>query len=132
MGSVVVDTSVVIALLDPSDNHHAAAAAAYTSRRRVARFVLSAVVLSECLVAVSRYAGEQADARRQEIVHRFGPVRPVDEAVAVTAAQLRASHAGLRAPDAFILATAAVDDADEVLTCDQRWASVDPRVVVVG
>lgn len=132
MGAVAVDTSVVIALLDPSDSHHAAATAAYVSRRAGSRFVLSAVVLSECLVAVSRYGTDLVAARRRAIVDRFGPVRAIDEAVAVTAAMLRAQHTGLRAPDAFILATAAEDAADEVLTCDRRWALVDPRVVVVA
>lgn len=131
MGSVVVDTSVVIALLDPSDGHHTTATAAYLSRRWRSQFILSAVVLSECLVAISRYGSDQVDLRRRAIRSGFGPVRAVDEPVAVAAAALRATHPSLRAPDAFILATAMVDEADEVLTCDRRWAEVDTRVVVL-
>lgn len=62
----------------------------------------------------------------------FGPVRPLDEEVAVAAARRRARHPRLRLPDALVLATADVEDADTVLTGDRRWAALDHRVVIVG
>ncbi|OLT10974.1 hypothetical protein BJF78_28140 [Pseudonocardia sp. CNS-139] len=68
---------------------------------------------------------------RLRIVGLFGPVRPVDEEVAVTAAELRGRHRSLRLPDALVVATGIVEDA-VVLTCDKRLADVDPRVQVVG
>ncbi|HEX2361727.1 MAG TPA: PIN domain-containing protein [Jiangellaceae bacterium] len=57
---------------------------------------------------------------------------PPSDAQTVEAARLRASHRWLRLPDAFVLAVAKMDEADEVLTCDQRWAKVSERVTVVG
>jgi PIN domain nuclease of toxin-antitoxin system len=57
--------------------------------------------------------------------------RPVDREVAVATARLRALHPALRLPDALVLATAEVDDAD-VLTADRRWSAYSARVTVLG
>jgi len=60
-----------------------------------------------------------------------GAPRPVDREVAVATARLRALHPALRLPDALVLATAEVDDAD-VLTADRRWSAYSARVTVLG
>ncbi len=65
------------------------------------------------------------------VLANFGPVRPIDEDVAVEAARLRSSRTVLRLPDALVLATAKVDLVEEVLTCDRRWASVSATVTVI-
>jgi predicted nucleic acid-binding protein len=51
--------------------------------------------------------------------------------VAVTAAQLRATHRSLRLPDALVLATAAAVEADTVLTGDEQWLRIDSRVQLI-
>lgn len=130
MGKVALDSSVVIGFLRPVDAHHHSARAELASARlRQEEFVLPASVLSEAMVG--GYRAGTADVMRERIVGLFGPVRPVDEDVAVVAAQLRARHRALRLPDALVIATGVVDDA-VVLTCDRGLHDVDPRVQVVG
>ncbi|WP_380168138.1 PIN domain-containing protein [Jannaschia sp. R86511] len=130
MGAVVLDASVVIALLDPADALHTAAALAVSAARDdKADFVLPASVLAEVLVGA--VADEDVDRVRTLVLDAFGPVRPLDERVAVAAAARRARHPGLRLPDALVLATADVDDADAVLTGDRRWPPLDERVRLV-
>ena len=57
-------------------------------------------------------------------------IEPIDERIARAAARLRAKH-GIRLPDALILATGIELRADEVLTADRRWRSIDRRVKVI-
>lgn len=130
MGAIALDASVVIGLFRPGDAHHASARVELSAARvRGDGFVLPASVLSEAMVGGYR-SGTATDMRRR-IVGLFGPVRAVDEEVALTAAELQARHRSLRLPDALVIATGIVDDA-VVLTCDQRLAKVDPRVQIVG
>ena len=60
------------------------------------------------------------------------PARAVDEDVAVTAAQLRATHRSLRLPDALVLATATAVEADIVLTSDEQWLRIDSRIQLIS
>lgn len=48
-------------------------------------------------------------------------IAPLDSAVATRAAALRAAHRSLKLPDALVIATAAVVDADHLVTTDHRW-----------
>ncbi len=79
------------------------------------RFLLPASVLAEVLVGVARLGEEELDQRRNQIVAAFGLSVVLDESVAVSAARLRATHRSLRLPDAIVLATAEVLDAQAVL-----------------
>ncbi|MGH3025787.1 MAG: type II toxin-antitoxin system VapC family toxin [Gaiellaceae bacterium] len=130
MGTVVVDSSVLIALLDPSDAHHVAARAIYDPSR--SRHVISTTVLAEVLVGASRLgeaAVVEAEARIDTLID---DVCPVDRAVARAAAVIRAEHPRLRLPDALVLATAVVQRADALLTADRAIAAADKRVRVIG
>lgn len=130
MGSVALDSSVVIGLFRSDDVHHDAARTEVAAARiREDGYVLPASVLSEALVGGYRN-GTAAELRRR-IVGLFGPVRVLDEQVALVAAELRGEHRSLRLPDALVIATAIVEDA-VVLTCDQRLGDIDPRVQVIG
>jgi predicted nucleic acid-binding protein len=132
VGAVVLDASVVLALLDPEDAlHQAATHAVRQHRAEGARFVLPASVLAEVLVGVARLGDEALDQSRSQIVAAFGTPVPLDESVAVNAARLRARHRSLRLPDAVVLATAQVLDAHVVLTGDRQWDRVDSRVKLI-
>jgi predicted nucleic acid-binding protein len=132
VGAVVLDASVVLALLDPQDAlHQAATQAVREHRAEGARFALPASVLAEVLVGVARIGDEALDQRRSQIVAAFGPPVPLDEPVADNAARLRARHPSLRLPDAVVLATAQVIGADAVLTGDKQWDRVDARVTLI-
>jgi predicted nucleic acid-binding protein len=130
MGLIVIDTSVLIALLDPGDAHHHAARAsldAYADDD----LRIPAHTLAEALVHPAR-AGKDSDARRL-IASLEIAIDPVDEAVAITAAKLRAQHgSALRMPDALVLAYADVRKAKRVLTADARWPAWSSRVELIG
>jgi predicted nucleic acid-binding protein len=129
VGAVALDSSVVIGLLRADDVHHTGARDAVAEARLAGSvFVLPAITLAEAMVGAYR-AGTAAD-RRRRILALFGPVRPVDEQIALAAAALRARHRHLRLSDALVIATGIVADA-EVLTCDQRLGGIDPRVRVL-
>lgn len=132
MGAVVVDASVVIGFYASGDAHHDLVVREIVSaRRRGDWFVLPATVLSEVMVGRLRRDPASAAERHRRTVRRFGPVRVVDEDIAIEAARLRAAQRALRLPDALVIATGIIDDADAVLTCDARWADVDERVRVL-
>ena len=133
MGTIVVDSSVILALFDPKDTLHVAAATAVRSARDAGHtFVLPASVLAEVLVGAARRGTAELDLRHHQVVNAFGPPRCLDDPIAVAAAARRARHQTLRLPDALVIATADVIQADTVLTGDKRWGSLDPRVQLVG
>lgn len=133
MGTVVLDTSVILALFDPDDAlHHPAVEAVRRHHAAGARFVLPAIVLAELLVGTARLGDEELEVRQRQITATFGSPIPVDEVIAVAAARLRALHRFLRLPDALVLATANIATAEVVLTGDKKWHALDPRVELIG
>jgi predicted nucleic acid-binding protein len=126
---VVLDASVVIALLDAGDAHHAAAVAAVGQARRDA-LVLPASAYAEVLVDPWR-RGPDAVAVVRRLVTDLGiHVQPLTADTAEGAARLRARHSALRLPDALVLATANALDAT-VLTCDRAWPRVTRRAHII-
>jgi predicted nucleic acid-binding protein len=101
-----------------------------SARQRGEHFVLAATVYTESLVGSYRHDEPTAADRRRRLLGLFGPVRVVDDAVADLAARLRATHRWLRTPDALVIATGIMDNA-EIVTCDKRLADVDDRVKVL-
>jgi predicted nucleic acid-binding protein len=133
VGSVVVDASVVLGVLDPDDSHHESAVRAL-KRARVAgdAIILPASALAEVLVGASRMgprAIQTTEAFVDKVVDR---VHDIDRGVARLAASYRAGHRSVRLPDAFVLAVGAAIDAEVVLTADARWSKVDRRVRVIA
>ncbi len=129
MGAVVLDSSVLLGLLNPKDNHHTAATAAVRDiKNRGSRVLLPATVIAEVLVSAARL-GPDAMATAEAFLDTIADeVAVVDRAVARAAAVLRANHPAIRLPDALVLATGQVHVVDEIHTGDRRWRSVDPRV----
>lgn len=130
MGAVVLDSSVVIGLIEPSDPCHAGSRRAIAEAlRNGAEFLLPMSVLSEVLV--SAYRQGTAQERHRDIVQAFGLPHPFEEGAALKAAELRARHRSLRLPDALVVATGVVAKAT-VLTCDKRLIGVDGCVQVIS
>lgn len=130
MALTALDASVLIALLDPSDAHHRAARVSLDAHADDDLRV-PAHALAEALVHPAR-AGKEREARRSIAALEIA-VDPVDEAVAVAAAKLRAEHGSLlRMPDALMLAYGDVRKAKSVLTADARWTRWSPRVEVIA
>ena len=129
MALIVLDASVLIALLDPADRLNAKAVQALTAVARD-ELAIPASALAETLVLPAR-SGKLGAARAAiGLLHLH--VTPIDESVAVEAARLRAQHSGLKLPDALVLASGEVLRAKSILTGDQRWLSISKRVSLVN
>jgi predicted nucleic acid-binding protein len=124
MGLTVLDAGVLIGYLDPNDRHHPKAHGALgDALSRNDQVVMPASAFAEALVGPSR-SGADAVATVRRLAARLPIViAPLDEEVAVAAADLRAHHRSLKLPDALVIATAAVLDAGLLVTTDRKWPS---------
>ncbi len=128
MALIVLDASVLIAHLDPTDALHRRAVVALQT---VAAddLVLPASALAETLVAPARRGRltEVRDAIERMLIR----IQPLTDAMAQDAARLRAAHRSLRLPDALVIATGNDLDAAAVLTSDRKWARLSPRTRLI-
>lgn len=132
MGAVVVDSCVLIGLLNANDSLHDASSTALVKHHETGdQFVLPASVLAETLVGVVRVQPGRVANVTSLLDILCGPVRVVDSNVAAETARLRARHKSLRLEDALVVATGVVDDVDTILTADKRLARIDKRVKVL-
>ena len=128
MGTVVLDAGVVIGLLDPHDAHHAAATSAL-GELSAEELRLPASAYAEVLVHPT---AEGTLDRARAALADFGlAIDWIGECAAEEAARFRARHRALRLPDALVLGHAEAIGADAVLTTDDRWLGVSPRVRLV-
>lgn len=121
MGSVVLDSGVIIGFLSDTDVHHdwAVEQVGAALARRDA-LLMSSVTVAEFLV---RPAIARKEAQVLADVHDLRPqIIDVTEQVALHAAQLRARHTSLRTPDALVVATALAINAESLVTTDARLA----------
>lgn len=104
MGQLILDASVLIALLDRADPHHARAVDEVEAADQDGDDLLApASAYSEALVAFARRS--RVNDAREAIIAMGIEVVPLDAATAEHAATLRARHDHLRLPDAMVLAT---------------------------
>ena len=130
MALVVFDASVVIGFLDADDALHGACVAAVAAHQDD-ELVLPASAHAETLVAPYR-SGQEAVEEVDRFLGDFAiAVGEITRDVARTAARLRSERAGLRLPDALVLAFGDEVGADVVLTADRTWPKVTTRAVLV-
>lgn len=129
MALIVFDASAVIALLDPADALHVSARREFIL---VARedLRIPASALAETLVMPAR-AG-RLEAARTKVRELDLDIVSVGEDVAVEAARLRGQHQRLRLPDALVIATANVLEADTLITGDANWKQISARVRLIA
>lgn len=127
MGRVVLDSSVVIAALEPADIHHSVAAKKLEKYKEF-EFFISAISLTETLMHpfVKGRGVELAD----RILRVVQQVVPIDSDIAIDAAKIRAEK-DLGIGDAIIAATASWMDA-ELWTFDQKLAKTHPGSVLLS
>ena len=122
MGLTHLDAGIIIGFLDADDAHHVAAHATLTQALNDSdQIAMAASALAECLVGPAR-KGETSIQTVRDAINRL-PVAIVDlnTEIAIEAARLRSRHRSLRLPDALVIATAAISDADRLVTTDGRW-----------
>ncbi len=120
---VLIDTSVLIAYLEPNDATHDVAVLLVDgfvqSGRNVA--VVSPVTAMELLVRPLRVAPKGAVHIHDFLTHWPNlTLLPIDLHVAQEAASLRATH-GFEPPDALVIATAIVGQVGHLMTNDAQW-----------
>jgi predicted nucleic acid-binding protein len=125
---IVLDASVLIALLDPNDALHTAARTA-VARHAGDDLKLPASAYAESLVGPAR-RGRLAEAK-QAIVALLLDIVPITGEVAEEAAELRARHPSLRLPDALVVATGSVLGAAVVLTGGVRWRQLGQAITIL-
>lgn len=133
MGLTVLDAGVVIAILDARDTHHAAAMQTVAAAvGRGDQLILPASAYAEVLVAPHR-RGTDAAATVDAFVDALpARVEAASRTIAATAARLRARHGNrLRLPDALVVATAMVLQANRVITTDAQWPKLAIQVDVL-
>ncbi|HEY4026181.1 MAG TPA: PIN domain-containing protein [Candidatus Dormibacteraeota bacterium] len=128
MALIVLDASVLIALFDPADALHSGMTAALRSHADD-DLKIPASAYSESLVGPARH-GRSKEAK-QAIRALLAEVVVLSEHIAEEAAELRAHHSKLRLPDALVIATGNVLDADVILTGDSGWRRLAKSVQVV-
>lgn len=134
MDLTVLDAGVLIAVLNADDAHHdGARRAVAVARDRGDRLVVPASAYAETLVAPLRQSPASGDAVDDFLDALPASVEPATRQIARRAAELRAQHGNrLRLPDALVVATAIVLEADRLLTTDGRWPDLGISVEVIG
>ncbi len=127
MGRLILDTSVLIALNDPTDAHHKNVASKIASHR--GQFFISAVTLAEVLVVPYRFSPERGAKRALDISKQVDGVLEVDSEIAQKAAQIRAQSA-ISMVDALIIATAITARAT-LWSCDAKQVSHSEGAVLI-
>ena len=132
MGSIVLDTSIVLAMFNPGDVLHKTATATVSEyRERGSSFVVPTSVLSEALVLANRRGSDAVDKVESFIDLLSDDMPVIDRVIAREAAVVRAVKNSVKTLDAFVIATGRVVDASVILTGDRKWAGVDRRVEVI-
>jgi len=127
---LVIDASAVIAFRDPADALHGRAVAAFRAHASD-DLVLPSSVYAEVLVGPMQH-GAPAPASLEQFIRDFAmQIAPLSPDIARHAASLRAQTPSLRLPDAFVMATGDILEADNVLTGDRSWTNLSPRVQLI-
>jgi predicted nucleic acid-binding protein len=112
--AVVLDSAVIVALLDRDDALHVAADQAVRELMAKERLLASVVTFAEVLTGAHLTHHDEAIVRGffEEVI---AEVLPVETEAAEAAAKIRAAHRSMRMPDALILASAGVHPEVETL-----------------
>ena len=127
---VVLDASVLIAVLSPADAHHVSARSELGARRGD-ELLVPASAYSEMLVHPFRVGPDTAAEAERFVEALPAAVVPVDGAMARRAAEIRARSSRVTLGDALVLAAGDTLDAAEILTADSSWSTISRRVRVL-
>jgi len=115
MGLVLLDSSVLIGLINPGDKHHVRIMEKFDAS---SLYAISTLTLTEVLPHA--IAKGVAEAARAGFEANLNQILDVSQEIAMAAAHVRA-RTGLRTPDAIISATATAVGA-KLWTCDAALA----------
>ncbi len=122
MGTLILDASVLIGLLDSADAHHSRAVDDVERADQGGRRLLTpASAFAEALVAFARV--DRTSEARDAVAAMGIAIAPLTATMAERAAIVRARHKQLRLPNALVLACAEELDG-ELLSYDNRLRQV--------
>lgn len=124
MGLILLDSTVIVGLLDADDALHEVTVARLKKIAGNHPLVASTVSYAEVMtgVALGHHPQELVDGFFDVLVK---DLLPVDKPIAARAATLRGERKSLSMPDALILATADLDPEIETVLCaDGDWPKV--------
>lgn len=124
MGLILLDSTVIVGLLDADDALHEVTVSRLKEIIGSDPLAASVVSYAEVMTGVSlgHHPRESVDGFFDALVK---DLLPVDKSVAARAAALRGKHMSLRMPDALILATADLHEEIETVLCaDGDWPKV--------
>ena len=127
MARVILDSSVLIALLSESDLHHSAAKKATAINHQ---YSISAITLSEVLIAPFRLSPKIASTTQHSITQSVEQIVAIDSTIASLGASIRADKK-ISLPDALISATATSLNA-QLWTCDRALAKAHKGSVLIS
>ena len=134
MGLTVLDSSVLIAMVDADDAHHGAARSVVEAGRAAGDvFVVPVAAYAEFMVRPSH--GDAVTIAFQDGLVDAIPARvePATREIGRQAAAIRARHGRVvKLPDALIIATAVVVGADRIVTADAGWPAQEVSVTILG
>ena len=119
MGLALLDSSVLIALMNPTDIHHKSAIDSFDPN---VTYITSAICIAEVLPRALKE--KKGDRFWSELGPYLREVVAVDTPLAMKAAEFR-SQKGMRTPDAIIAATAH-DRGAQLWTFDTKLAKATP------
>lgn len=126
MATIVLDTSVLIALFKSDDPHHDSAVKATSVRNE---YLISAITLSEALISPFRINPQSGQKYHQLVSKTLHQIISVDEGIAALGAQIRAEN-NLSLPDALISATAYTKKA-QLWSCDRDLVKSHKGAVLI-
>ena len=122
MGLTHLDAGVIIGFLDADDAHHVEATSSLTQALDNGdQLAMAASALAECLVGPARRSEQAIQVVRDTFERLPIEIVNLNPEIAIEAARLRSRHRSLRLPDALVIATSAVVEADQLVTTDGRW-----------
>ena len=119
----LLDSAAVAGFLDRDDAVHAAADERVRELAGRERLIVSVITYAELLTGAG-LGHHDRTAVRGFFAELIDEIHDVNRNVAERAAELRTAGPALKMPDALILATADVHEADAVITADHRWVDV--------
>jgi predicted nucleic acid-binding protein len=132
LGLIILDSSVLIALLDSEDRHYKSCTSAFKVSKLESenRFGISAVTIAESLIDSFVTSYDNALSIFARICEFVNTVVAFDTKIAFRSAQIRAL-AGVSLADAMIISTAENFDA-ELWTCDKKIIKKYRKVKYLG
>ena len=128
MARVILDSSILVAIINKADRHHDQVIAKVGVIENT--YGISAITLVETLIHAFQESDAEGDRIKDRIDDAIDFCVEMDESIAIEAAKIRAKT-GLKTPDSIISATAKVRLA-ELWTLDQRLAKAHKGAVLVA